>query len=108
MAETALDEVRKAEKEADNMIADAGRKRDAILSEARAKAAQFLKTREEELAKMKAEAVESLKAKLLAAKGKMLGEGSDKIKAFRKSAEKKTGEAVQLVLEAFGDEISKL
>lgn len=108
MTDTALDEVRHAEKEADNLIGNAASKRNAIISEARVKAAQFLKDKEEDLAKMKAEATESLKGRLLAAREKMLGEGTDKIKALRKSAEKKTGEAAELVLEAFENEISKL
>ena len=108
MAETALDEIRQAEKEADNLIGDAARKKDAIIGEARARAAQFLKDRGEELAKKKAESIERLKEKLLASRSRVLGEGSDKLKSLRKSAEMKTDEASELVLEAFKNEISKL
>ncbi len=108
MAETALDEIRQAEKEADKLNEDAARRKDAIISEARARAAKFLKESEEELAKNKAESRESLKGKLLAAMGKVLSEGADRIKALRKAGEKKTGEAAELVLEAFENEISNL
>ncbi len=108
MAETALEEIRQAEKEADKLTEDAARKRDAIISEARARAAKFLKEREEELAKNKAAAIQRLKEKLLATRENILGEGTDKIKALRKSAEKKTEDAAGFVLEAFENEISKL
>ena len=108
MAETALEEIRQAEREAGKLIQDAGRRKDAIISEARTKATQFLKDREEELAKNKAESIESLKVKLLATRGKMLSEGADSIKALKKSGEKKTSEAAEFVLEALESEISKL
>ena len=108
MAETALEEIRQAEREADKLIQDAARRKDAIISEARAKAARFLKDREEELAKNKAESLEGLKEKLLATRSKVLAEGADSIKALRKSGEKKTEDAAELVLEAYESEISKL
>ncbi len=108
MVGNALEEVRAAEKDADRIIEDSNRKKEVVISEARAKAARFLKEREDELAKKKAEAVERLKEKLLASRSKVLGEGSDKLKSLRKSAERKVDEAVELVLEAFENEISKL
>lgn len=108
MAETALDEIRQAEKEVDRLNEEAARRKEVIISEARARAAKFLKESKEELAKNKAESMESLKGKLLAARGKVLSEGADRIKALRKAGEKKTDEAAELVLEAFENEISKL
>lgn len=108
MVGNALEEVRQAEKEADRIIEDASRKKEAIIGEARAKAARFLKDGGEELAERKAESIERLKEKLLASRSKILGEGSDKLKSLRKSAEMKTDEAAELVLEAFENEISKL
>lgn len=108
MVSNALDEVRAAEKEADRIIEDSNRKKEAIISEARVKAAQFLKEKEDELAKRKAESMERLKEKLLASRNKVLGEGSDRLKALKKSAERKVDEAVELVVEAFDNEISKL
>ena len=108
MAGNALEEVRAAEREAERIIEDASRKKEAIIGEARAKAAQFLKGKEEGLAKGKAEAMERLKEKLLASRSKVLGEGSDKLKSLRKSAERKVDEAAELVLEAFENEIMKL
>ena len=108
MAETALEEIRQAEKEANKLIQDAARRKDAMISEARAEAAQFVKDREEELAKNKAESLQDLKEKLLATRVKVLSEGAESIKALRKSGEKKTSEAAELVLEALENEISKL
>ena len=107
MAETALEEVRQAEKEASKLIEDAASRKEAIVSEAKAKAARFLNDRKEELAKDKAESVQDLKEKLLATRSKMLSEGAAGIKALRKYGEKKTGEAAELVLEALENEISK-
>ncbi len=108
MAGTALEEIRQAEKEADKLIEGAAGRKDAIISEARAKAAKFLKDREEELAEDKARSMERLKEKLLATREKVLSEGSDTVKALRKSGEKKISEAAELVLEAFENEISRL
>ncbi|MBI2175847.1 hypothetical protein HYU40_00670 [Candidatus Woesearchaeota archaeon] len=107
MAGTALEEIRQAEKEADRIIEDAGRRKEAVISEARAKAAQFLKDKEKELAKGKASSMENLKEKLLAARSKVLSEGSEKVKVLRKSGEKKVSEAAELALEAFENEISR-
>lgn len=108
MAETALDEIRQAEKEADRLIGDAAGRKDAIIGESRAKAARFLKDREEEFAKDKANSMERLKEKLLASRSKVLSEGSERVKALRKSGERKVGEAAELVLAAFDNEISQL
>lgn len=108
MVGNALEEVRAAEREADRIIEDASRKKEAIISEARAKAARFLKEKEDELAKRKAELMERQKEKLLASRSKVLGEGSDRLKSLRKSAERKEGDSAELVLEAFENEISKL
>lgn len=108
MAETALEEIRQAEKEADRIIGDAARRKDAIISESRAKAARFLKDREEELAGDKANSMERLKGKLLESRSKVLSEGSERVKVLRKAGERKISEAAELVLEAFESEISRL
>lgn len=108
MAETALEEIRQAEKEADRIIEDAAHRKGAIISEARAKAARFLKDREEELAKGKAKSMEQLKEKLLAARSKVLSEGSERVKALRKSGERKISEAAELAIAAFENEASRL
>ncbi|MBI2143239.1 hypothetical protein HYU20_02755 [Candidatus Woesearchaeota archaeon] len=108
MVGNALEEVRAAEKEADRIIEDSNRKKEAIISEARAKVARFLKEKEDDFAKRKAESMERLKEKLVTSRSKVLGEGSDKLKSLRKSAEREVDEAVELVVEAFESEISKL
>ena len=106
--ETALDEIKDAEKEADRIIEDAEKKKQKIISDARLSAAQFLKDREAELAGKKAQAIGRQKEKLLAAREKILGEGVDELKSLRKNAEKRADEAIALVLEAFEKEIMQM
>ncbi len=107
MAETVLEEIKLAEKEAERLVGEAGGRRAKIIADARNKAAQFLKEKEDELSRKKAQAAERLKEKLLAARQKLLEEGSDKLKSLRKSAEKRAGDAVELVLDAFEKKISE-
>ena len=106
--ETALDEIKDAEKEADRIVEEAEKQKQKIISDSRMQAAQFLKGREAELADGKAESIERHKEKILAAREKMLGEGSSGLKLLRKSAEKRAEEAVALVLEAFEKEILQM
>ena len=108
MLQTVLEEVRQAESEAEKLIVEAGRKKETIIAEARARAAQFLKEKEEELAKKKANVIGLEKEDILAARQKVLGQGGDRLKSLRKSAEKKLEDAVELALEAFDKEISQL
>ena len=106
MIEHALEEIRKAENEADRLVEEAKRKSSSIISEAKEKAAKMLKETEERLAQKKAQSEGHRKEKTLELRSKILGEGSIELKSLRKSAAKKTDEAAELVLEAFDREVS--
>ena len=108
MIETALDEVKGAEKEADRLVEDTKHRGAKLIAEVRKKADEYVKNSEEELAKKKAQLMEHQKVKVLAAREKVLAEGLDRLKSLRKSAEKRAAEAVDVVLEAFEKEIMKL
>jgi len=103
-----LEDIRLAEKEAERIVTEANSKKPKIISDARARAAQFLKEKEVELAGQKAIAAEKQKEKITAARGKLLGESSEKLKSLRKSSEKRTDDAVNLVLDALEAEIFSL
>ncbi|MBI2550536.1 hypothetical protein HYV83_05155 [Candidatus Woesearchaeota archaeon] len=104
---TALEEIKQAENDAERLVEDSGKRKESIIAEGRVKAAQFLKEKEEGLAREKAEALEHQKEKALAAREKVLAEGRDKLKSLRKSAEKQADGAVELVMDAFEKEIVK-
>ena len=108
MIETALDEVKGAEKEADRLVEEEKRKVVKFIAEVRNKAAQYVKESEEDLAKKKAQLMEHQKVKILAARERVLADGLDRLKLLRRSAEKREAEAVDVVLEAFEKEIMKL
>lgn len=103
----ALEEIKQAENDAERLVEGSVRRKESIIAEGRVKAAQFLKEKEEGLAKEKAEALERQKEKALAAREKVLAEGRDRLKSLRKSAEKRIGDAVELVMDAFENEIVK-
>ncbi len=107
MIEAVLEEVREAEKEADRLLESEKQKSARLVADARNKAAQHVKDSEDSLASKKAQMIERQKEKILAAREKVLADGLDKIKALKKSAEKKTAEAVVFVLEAFDRELAK-
>ena len=104
---TALEEIKQAENDAERLVEDSGKRKESIIADGRVKAAQFLKEKEEGLAREKADTLERQKEKALAAKEKLLGEGRDKLKSLRKSAEKRIDDAVELVMDAFESEIVK-
>ncbi len=106
--ETALGEIKDAEKEADRIVEEAGKQRQKIISDSRMRAAQFLKDREAELAEGKTEAMERQKEKILVAREKILGEGLNELKSIRKNAEKRVNDTINLVLEAFEKEILQM
>ncbi len=104
---TALEEIKQAENDAERLVEGSVKRKESIIAEGRVKAAQFLKEKEEGLTKEKVEALERQKEKALAAKEKLLGEGMDKLKSLKKSAEKRMDDAVELVMDAFENEILK-
>ena len=106
--ETALDEIKDAEKEADRIVEEAEKQKQKIISDSRMRAAQFLKDREAELAEKKAQMIERQKEKISAAREKMLSEGMSELKSIRKNAEKRANDAIDLVLEAFEKEILQM
>lgn len=108
MIGSALEDVRKAEAEADRIVEDARKKAAAIVSGAKEKAAHLLRQRKEETGQKKAQLEARRKEKADAAREKVLAEGSAEIKSLRKLSEKKTDDAVELVLEAFEREASGL
>lgn len=103
---TALEEVKDAEKESERIVEEAHRQRVTIIADARTKATQFLKEKEEELARDKAQTMERQKARIMAAKEKVLAEGLEKLKSLRKSAEKRTDAALECTMESFEKTIS--
>ncbi len=107
MIEAVLEEVKEAEKEADRLVEAEKQKSVKLLAAVRNKAAQYVKDSEDLLAKKKAQTVERQKEKILAAREKALADGMDRLKSLRKSADKKTAEAVDFVLEAFEKELAK-
>lgn len=106
--ETALDEIKDAEKEADNLLEEAEKQKQKIISGARLAAAQFLKDREAGLSEKKAQMIERQKEKIAAAREKILGEGMGELKSLRKNAGKRANDAIDLVLEAFEKEIMQI
>ncbi|MBI3036214.1 hypothetical protein HYY73_00435 [Candidatus Woesearchaeota archaeon] len=104
---TALEEVKQAENDAERLVEDSAKRKESIIAEGRVKAARFLKEKEEGLAGEKADALERQKEKALAAREKVLAEGMEKLKSLRRSAEKQTDDAVELVMDAFEKEIAK-
>jgi V/A-type H+/Na+-transporting ATPase subunit G/H len=106
MAESALEEIKIAENDAEKLTIEANEKKNRIISDARAKAAQFLKERADELANKKAQSIERQKEKALAARQKVLDEGEEKLRTLQKSADKKMEDATALILESFDKEIS--
>lgn len=100
-----LEDVRKAESDADRILDEARLKSAAIVAEAREKAAQSLKENQEELASKLAQFAERRKEKMLALREKARSEGADELRSLRKAGEKKLDDAVALVLEAFESEI---
>jgi vacuolar-type H+-ATPase subunit H len=102
----ALEEIKVAEKESERMIEEGGRKKAAIIADAKAKAAQILKEKTGEISADRARSIEKQNERALAAKQKVLDEGETELKAVRKSAEKNVADAVSLVLDAFDKEIS--
>ena len=107
IAGAALDEVRKAESEAERLVADAKKKAAAIVLDARGKASQFLKDREHELAVRKAQLEAKRSERMLAIREKAMAGGSLELKSLRKSAERKVDDAVGIVLDGFEREISE-
>ena len=106
--DTALDEIKVAEKKADMLLEEAEKQKQKIMSDARLRAAQFLKDSEAELAEKKAQTIERRRGKLLAAREKILGEGVNELKSLRKNSEKRADEAIDLVLEMFEKEITQM
>lgn len=104
---TALEEVKDAEKESEKIVEEVHRQMAAIIADARTKAAQFLKEKEEELARGKAQAMERQKARIMATREKVLAEGLEKLKSLRKAAERRTGAALECVMESFEKTISR-
>ena len=107
MIEAALEEIREAEKEADRLLEAEKHKSTKLVAEARNKAAQHVKDSEDSLTERKAQMVEQQKEKIMAACEKVLADGLDRLKSLRMSADKKTSEAVDFVLEAFEKELAK-
>ncbi|MEK6853784.1 MAG: hypothetical protein AABX60_00485, partial [Nanoarchaeota archaeon] len=108
LMDTALDEIKVAEKKADMLLEEAEKQKQKIMSDARLRAAQFLKDSEAELAEKKAQTIERRRGKLLAAREKILGEGVNELKSLRKNSEKRADEAIDLVLEMFEKEITQM
>lgn len=107
MIETALDELKGAEKEADRLLEAEKQQVTKLMAEVRNKAAQYVKDSEDATAKKKVQLLEKQKEKIHAASEKVLYEGRDKLKSLRKSAEKKVDDAVRVALEAFEQEVMR-
>ena len=107
MIETALNEVKGAEKEAERLVEDEKQKAAKLIAEAKNKSLQYVKNSGDELARKKTQLIERQKEKILAATEKVLADGIEKLKLLKKSAEKKTAEAAEMVVEAFEKEIMK-
>ena len=107
MIETALNEVKGAEKEAERLVEDEKQKAAKLVAEVRNKSSQYVKNSGDELARKKAQLIERQKEKIMAAREKALADGMDKLKLLKRSAEKKTAEAAEMVVEAFEKEVMK-
>ena len=107
MIEAALDEVREAEREADRLLEAEKQKSAKLVADARNKAAQHVKDSEGSLDNKNAQVIERQKEKIVATREKVLADGLDRLKSLRKSADKRTAEAVDFVLEAFEKELAK-
>ena len=107
MIETALNEVKGAEKEAERLVEDEKQKSAKLMAEVRNKSSQYVKNSSDELARKKAQLIERQKEKIMAAREKALADGMDKLKLLKRSAEKKTAEAAEMVVEAFEKEVMK-
>ena len=106
MIEAALDEVREAEREADRLLEAEKQKSAKLVADARNKAAQHVKDSEGSLDNKNAQVIERQKEKIVATREKVLADGLDRLKLLRKSADKRTAEAVDFVLEAFEKELA--
>ena len=106
MIEAALDEVREAEREADRLLEAEKQKSAKLVADARNKAVQHVKDSEGSLANKNAQVIERQKEKIVATREKVLADGLDRLKLLRKSADKRTAEAVDFVLEAFEKELA--
>ncbi|MBI2143615.1 hypothetical protein HYU17_00495 [Candidatus Woesearchaeota archaeon] len=102
---TVLEEVKAAEGEADKIVEQARQQSQGIISEARSNSARLLKEKEDELSIRKAHSLEKQKERVLAARQKLLAEGSEKLESLEKSAGRNAADAVALVMEAFEREI---
>ena len=105
--ETALAEIRQAEKDAERMIDEANQKKVAILAQARARVAELAKESEAERVKKRAQLQEKQQEKVAASREKLLAEGAENLKAIQRAGEKKIGDAVALVLDAVEKELLK-
>ncbi|HIG98271.1 TPA: hypothetical protein HA231_02525 [Candidatus Woesearchaeota archaeon] len=102
----AMEEVRKAEREAGRILEEAKKNAAAILAEARENAASLQREKEGDFSMKKAELLGRGKEKVAALKEKSLEQGRERIAAFVKASNKGQDGAVALVLEAFEREIS--
>ena len=107
MIETALNEVKGAEKEAERLVEDEKQKAAKLMAEARNKSLHYVKSSDDDLSRKNAQLMERQKEKIQAAAEKVLADGLEKLKILKKSAEKKTAEAAEMVVEAFEKDVMK-
>lgn len=100
-----LEEVKAAENAADKIVEGARQQAQVVVSDAKSNAVRLLKEKEEELALKKAQSLERHREKVLAARQKLLAEGFESLGSLKKGADRKTDDAVALVMEAFESEI---